>query len=571
MAPGTFAFALVPAWTTVLRSRDRQTMSSASGARTVLTSLSADSARANPAPTALSLRLKTDIETEGEVALAAKELRRLVADGVSFEGELDELTLGGRVTGVLRGDRARAARALDRLAYFDRGSLGGIELSPQQATLERLSATANGQEETNRRSREYLGHGIHKYKAKFFPRMCRSLINICCPTDGGVVLDPYCGSGTTLAEATLLGLSAVGTDIDPLSCMIATEKVRFPISGAASLRRLVAAASDANFGQPSLFSKRGGSNYTIPEFLRKKLDASVAEQVEVQVASLMRDLTEAVEPADLGVARLVASHVISTKISLRWVGTGDNRFALELGAIECSTVAKSHARRLLRSHPETMGWKPPPHLRAGIEDSRVIRASAGATGLAAESVDAVVTSPPYLPASSGRETYLRSRAPALVLLGLLDEGEILDLDADHVTGSVLRRPERSGALPVHPAVTDLVEWMRPQRARGPKADPTIAYFQDLLLAGRETHRVLKPGGMAAFVVATQHTFYELVTRQIVRSFPLAEVLAEMYTQNGYGVGFSKAELITLELPKADFKARPASRHAYSETVVLLTK
>ena len=42
---------------------------------------------------------------------------------------------------------------------------------------------------------------------------------------GDLVLDPYCGSGTTLLEAALLGRRAYGVDLNPLAVLIARAKV----------------------------------------------------------------------------------------------------------------------------------------------------------------------------------------------------------------------------------------------------------------------------------------------------------------------------------------------------------
>jgi DNA modification methylase len=57
------------------------------------------------------------------------------------------------------------------------------------------------------------------------------LVRHLCPTDG-VVLDPFMGSGTTLRAAKLLGIHAIGIDIDERSCEIAAERLSrvFPVS-----------------------------------------------------------------------------------------------------------------------------------------------------------------------------------------------------------------------------------------------------------------------------------------------------------------------------------------------------
>jgi site-specific DNA-methyltransferase (cytosine-N4-specific) len=39
-----------------------------------------------------------------------------------------------------------------------------------------------------------------------------------------ILFDPYCGTGTSLVEANLKGINAIGTDINPLARLIATAK-----------------------------------------------------------------------------------------------------------------------------------------------------------------------------------------------------------------------------------------------------------------------------------------------------------------------------------------------------------
>lgn len=70
----------------------------------------------------------------------------------------------------------------------------------------------------------YLTHGIHRYSGKFIPQIARQAVELCAGP-GEVVLDPYCGSGTTLLEAALAGRRAVGVDLSPLAVLIARAKV----------------------------------------------------------------------------------------------------------------------------------------------------------------------------------------------------------------------------------------------------------------------------------------------------------------------------------------------------------
>jgi site-specific DNA-methyltransferase (cytosine-N4-specific) len=67
-------------------------------------------------------------------------------------------------------------------------------------------------------------HGIHPYPAKFIPQIPRKLIELFPPKNGTAVLDPFCGSGTTLVEAVRARYPAIGIDINPLATLIAKVK-----------------------------------------------------------------------------------------------------------------------------------------------------------------------------------------------------------------------------------------------------------------------------------------------------------------------------------------------------------
>ena len=63
----------------------------------------------------------------------------------------------------------------------------------------------------------------------------------------GLVLDPFCGSGTTLVEAVGLGRDAVGCDVSAFNALLAREKTRVhdPAEVAAGLAATLARAEDA--------------------------------------------------------------------------------------------------------------------------------------------------------------------------------------------------------------------------------------------------------------------------------------------------------------------------------------
>ena len=65
--------------------------------------------------------------------------------------------------------------------------------------------------------------GFHWHPCRFVSQIPANLLSIFCP-EGGTVLDPFCGSGTTLVEAQRLGFRSTGVDVNPISCLITRAK-----------------------------------------------------------------------------------------------------------------------------------------------------------------------------------------------------------------------------------------------------------------------------------------------------------------------------------------------------------
>ena len=72
-------------------------------------------------------------------------------------------------------------------------------------------------------TKEYT-HCFHTYPAMMIPQIARKLLKRY-GVEGGWLLDPYCGTGTSLVEASLFGMHSVGCDINPLVRLIATAKL----------------------------------------------------------------------------------------------------------------------------------------------------------------------------------------------------------------------------------------------------------------------------------------------------------------------------------------------------------
>jgi len=77
-------------------------------------------------------------------------------------------------------------------------------------------------------------HRLHPYKGKFIPQLVEYFLDD--HTDefkkevffktGDIILDPFCGSGTTLVQANELGMHAVGIDVSDFNSLISNAKIK---------------------------------------------------------------------------------------------------------------------------------------------------------------------------------------------------------------------------------------------------------------------------------------------------------------------------------------------------------
>ena len=66
-------------------------------------------------------------------------------------------------------------------------------------------------------------HCYHNYPAMMIPQIANRLISLY-GKNARKLFDPYCGTGTSLVEANLKGIDAIGTDLNPLARLIAEAK-----------------------------------------------------------------------------------------------------------------------------------------------------------------------------------------------------------------------------------------------------------------------------------------------------------------------------------------------------------
>jgi len=408
-------------------------------------------------------------------------------------------------------------------------------------------------------------HGLHKYKARFFPRMVRAQLHVALdrvPAAGERerrVLDPFVGSGTTTLECARLGVPSVGVDIDPLSIRIARGKRALTRVEPAAL----AAAAERLLATPAVST----ATYTFPPWMarkweRKQLHAELRE-LERQVSRWQQGLAAETDPALRLVLSACLSDALVRKFNVRMMGTGVGRFALEVRQRAIGTLLQGACRRAVQAARVLAvidaGYRPPPATH------ELLRGTATALDVPDASVSLVFTSPPYLPASSGREDYLVGKSIPLTALGLMSAAEIAGAETASV-GS-MKAAAGSEDVPLPAAVHALVDWLQSDELRRIKAAPTLRYHRDLLRSLREVHRVLVPGGEAMFVIGKASVFYRFKTREVLYRVACDDIFRELAEQAGFAV----IDQVDVKLDKKNRNARPRSLDDYYESVITLRR
>ncbi len=270
-------------------------------------------------------------------------------------------------------------------------------------------------------SREHV-HGFHSYPARLHPDLARPLIGALSPA-GGVVLDPFCGSGTVLVESRLQGRRAIGVDLNPLAVRLARLRSR----GRTAPERdaLLARAREVAEGADERRQRKAG---TSRRYGRDDV-ALFAPHVLLELDGLRVGIEATTNPTLRSDLELVLSSIL-TKVSLR---TGDSANHIGPKRVAPGFPARHFVARtdeLTRQLAEYETLLPD-----GAPLPDVIEADARSLPPVGP-VDLVLSSPPY----PGNYDYLHHHEARLRWLNLdasgIDRGEV----------GARRHLEASGAL-----------------------------------------------------------------------------------------------------------------------------
>ncbi len=403
-------------------------------------------------------------------------------------------------------------------------------------------------------------HDWYRFVLSFPPHLVRDYVRGFGLGAGQVVLDPFCGTGTTLVECKKLGLASVGVECNPMAHFASAVKVDWTPSGAAFRRY----ADEVALAAARTFARQG-----IAECRELPLPARAEAQREAPCVSSLCRLPE--EQARLLLKNSISPLPLHRALVLR--GALDERGNEQLRRLGRLALASALVRSIgnLKFGPEVGVGKPKrdvpvldvwlhatrkmaedldqlhndatPPAHAILADSR----DAGST-LEPHSVDAVITSPPY----PNEKDYTRTTRLESVILGLLrNKQELRQLKQGLVrsnTRGVYKADTDDQAVADHPQIGQIADAIEQRRQSLGKTSGferlyhrvTRLYFGGMLRHLASLRPTLKPGAKLAYVVGDQASYLRVMIRT-------GELLAELAQTLGY-------KLVGIDL----FRTRPST-------------
>ena len=356
-------------------------------------------------------------------------------------------------------------------------------------------------------TKEYT-HGIHPYPAVMIPQVARRLIQEY-GYPGGILFDPYCGTGTTLLEAFLAGSESVGTDLNPLARLIAKVKTT-PID----INRLdLALESFVDFEIDAVTSSNG--RVETPDF--PNVDYWFDSRVQREL-TLIRDYIDRIDDIPISDFFKVAFSLTIRKTS--WAKNSEFKlvrippesmkdhnpdvFSTMLSILSCNRDA------MLQFNNALDQLEPLPSIYSFNSVAGVPR-----NVLDHDSIDLIVTSPPY---GDSRTTVAYGQFSRLSSQWLGYE------DASRIDNELMGGSKDQGNVSFEYEALDSA--IRKIANADPKRSREVAsFFVDYRDSIMNVASVVKQGGYACYVVGNR------TVKGI--EIPTAEATAAFFEMNGF--------------------------------------
>jgi len=336
---------------------------------------------------------------------------------------------------------------------------------------------------------QYLTHGFHPYPARMIPQISRRLIERY-SEPGDVVLDPFCGSGGVLVEARLLGRNSIGVDVNPLALVLAKAKTT-PINPQV-LKEFWAKLKEKIGGdiQKIRFREIDLEPLKIPGL---DVDYWFKPYVAKELSIIRRHMDE-VKDQDKDLYYFFAT---CFSITVREVSNlRANEFKIYRMPLERLKRHNPNVFQTFVKHVEENILRMVEFYKTACRDvtCEVLLGDSRKLPLSDESVDLVVTSPPY---GDSKTTVAYGQFSKFSSLWLgLNENIVTKVDEISLGGG----PRRFGDLPsetLHKTVKEI------SKKSGERAKHTLWYFIDLYESLKQLYRVLKKGRRCCLVVGNR--------------------------------------------------------------------
>jgi len=371
-------------------------------------------------------------------------------------------------------------------------------------------------------------HNWYRFVLSFPPHLVREYLRAFNAEAGDTVLDPFCGTGTTLVECKKLGIESVGIEAHPMTHFASAVKVDWTPSPegllghaneiAQDVRKVLEADGiddDRIYDPQSLFGGWNGNGLRVlPETSRKLLLKNSISPLPLHKTLVLLDRLDRAAPGPFrGHERLALAKALASRI-------GNVRFGPEVGV----GPAKPDA-------PVLSPWLS--GVREIAEDLSELEKVDGALATAhhadsrstlgvlePNSVDAVITSPPY----PNEKDYTRTTRLETILLGFVkDRSELQALKQGLVrsnTRGVYKGDDDDRWASGYPEVQRIAEAIEARRIELGKTSGferlygrvTKLYFGGMARHLADLRRVLRPGAQLAYVVGDQASYLRVMIR-----------------------------------------------------------
>jgi DNA modification methylase len=336
-------------------------------------------------------------------------------------------------------------------------------------------------------------HGLHKYYGKLIPAIPAWAVKKY-TMEGDMVLDSFCGSGTTMVEAMINRRNSVGVDIDPLAVLLSKVKTT-PIAQA----RLEAAGK----GLLSSIEDDNGSGFEddMPLFAYVNVDYWFSRIVQKGLTIIRRNIVR-VDDKDIRDFFLVCLSSIIRKVYLgdpsqikpcrTWYVKGKRANISALRVFRKELPRKINAMTdFLKAVSSTHGVS----AKVLLGDARHLPKEVGRT-------DLIVTNPPYIASVD----YVRANKLEGWWTGVLEDYPSL---RENLLGT--EKAVRQQYLTFHgTGVKEIDEVIREIYGRDRRKGYVVyKYFEDMRDIMAEWKRVLRPGGK--IVIKTSESRYQGVS------------------------------------------------------------